>query len=911
MSFPPEDPLARRPSWFRYLAAASLVALALVIRWPLEPFLQSVAPYAFFYLPILICAWYWGVGPAVFASVLSGAVTLAYLWSRNEPLALPSLLPFAVACTGMVFLARAARGQRNEQERVNGYLAAIIHSSNDAIVAKDLNGFIRSCNPACEKMFGYTQSELLGKSVTMLIPPELHYQEEEILARMRKGETIEHFDTVRVTKDGRRIDVSLTISPVRAPNGQIIGISKTARDVTEVRRAERALAAQQEWFRVTLASIGDAVIATNPDGRITFLNGPAERLTGWSKALAQGKPLSEVFHIINEQTRKPVPDPVALVMRRGTVVGMANHTVLVSRDGAEYPIADSAAPIRDESGAILGVVLVFSDMTEERRAEEALADERERFERTLESIGDGVIATDVHCHIQFMNPVAEHLTGWSVKDAVGRDCEEVFHVLNERTRQPVENPVKQVLDNGVIVGLANHTVLISRGGKEWPIDDSAAPIRNREGRIVGAVLVFRDVTERRRADQERHQTATERERLLESERLARAEAERATRVKDDFMAMVSHELRTPLNAIVGWTQLLLAAPSDPAATQRGLEVIGRNARVQAQLISDLLDVSRIVSGKLLLEVQSVDLVDVIEAAMETVAQMAKEKGVELHAELDRAPGAGLSVGDPARLQQVVWNLLSNAIKFTPGGGRIDVEMKHVEQSVEIKIRDTGVGIKPELRGRIFDRFYQQDGPTTRRHGGLGLGLSIVRHLVELHGGTVSAWSEGEGQGATFSIVLPHSAPGIRSDTSQDSSGTLPLEEQRLKNVQVLIVEDEPDTRDLLRRMLETHGALVTTAGHASEALEAVNQKPPDILLSDIGLPGTDGYELIRRVRKSESDTVRATPAIALTAFARSEERTRALQAGYHVHIAKPVEPAELIATVASLVGLRRGSRAGA
>ena len=909
MSFPPEDPLARRPLWVRYLATASLVALALLVRWPLEPFLKSAAPYAFFYLPILVCAWYWGMGPAIFASLLSGTLTIAYLWSLHEPLALPSLVPFAVACSGRVLLARAARGIRSEQERVDGYLAAIIHSSNDAIVGKDLNGIIRSCNPACEKMFGYRQAELIGKPVTLLIPQELQYQEPEILARMRKGERIEHFDTVRLTKDGRRIDVSLTISPVHAPNGEIVGVSKIARDVTEIRRAERALAAQQQWFRVTLGSIGDAVIATDPEGRITFLNSTAERLTGWTQALAQGKPLADVFHILNENTRKRVEDPAAVVMRSGHMVGLANHTVLVGRDGAEYPIADSAAPIRDEAGAILGVVLVFRDRTEERRAEEALAEERERFERTLESISDGVIATDVHCNVMFMNPVAEHLTGWSAKDGRGHDCEEVFHIVSERTRRPLDNPVKRVLESGAVAGLANHTILISKSGKEWPIDDSAAPIRNREGRVVGAVLVFRDVTERRRLDQEKHQSSTERERLLESERLARSEAERANRVKDDFMAMVSHELRTPLNAIVGWTQLLQAAPADPAATKRGLEVIGRNARVQAQLISDLLDVSRIVSGKLLLEVQSVDLVEVIEAAIETVQQMAAEKGVELHADLDRSPGAGLSLGDPARLQQVVWNLLSNAIKFTPKDGRVDVEMKRVEQSVEIKVKDTGVGIKPEFRGRIFDRFYQQDGPTTRRHGGLGLGLSIVRHLVELHCGTVSAWSEGEGQGATFSIVLPHS--GARTKDVEGGASGLPLEEQRLKNLTVMIVEDEADTRELLRRMLETQGAEVIAAGNADEAYDTLTNEPSDILVSDIGLPGTDGYELIRRLRKNGNEAVRAIPAIALTAFARSEERTRALQAGYHVHIAKPVEPAELIATVASLVGLRRGSRSGA
>jgi PAS domain S-box-containing protein len=781
--------------------------------------------------------------------------------------------------------------------------ASIVESSFDAIITKSLDGIVTSWNGAAEHMFGYSAADIVGKPVRILIPPERQAEEDEILARLRAGERVEPFETVRLTKDGRQLDISLTISPVRDSSGAIVAASKIARDITERKRAAAALAAQQEWFRVTLASIGDAVIASDAAGCVSYMNAAAETLTGWLLHEATGRALEDVFHIVNETTREPVENPVAMVMRSGQVVGLANHTVLICRDGTERPIADSGSPIRDSEGRILGVVLVFRDVTAERQAEEALAEQREWLETTLVSIGDAVIATDVRGRVVFMNPIAEHLTGWRIDAARGRSCPDVFNIVNEQTRRLADNPVTRVLADGAVVGLANHTVLIAADGTERPIDDNGAPIRNREGRIVGAVLVFRDVTERRRAEMDRQLAAAERERLLEAERMARNEAERASRVKDEFVAMVSHELRTPLNAILGWAQLMMKSPRDPAVIDRGLDVVSRNTRLQAQLVSDLLDLSRILAGKLRLDIQTVDLASVVTDAVETVQAEAATKGIHVRRAQTLEPI--VVAGDPARVQQIIWNLMSNALKFTPPGGQVDVSLRRVGSRAEIAVRDTGAGIRPDVLPHIFDRFHQADRSITRRFGGLGLGLSIVKSLVEHHGGTVHAASDGEGTGATFTVVLPTStvqpAPYASrpAPTSAGESGEVPS----LQGLAVLVVDDEADTRDFVKRLLEAHGATVTAVTSAAEAIDELAANPPDMLVSDIGLPNVDGYDLMKRIRATEHADNDRLPAIALTAYARAEDRTRALMAGYQAHVAKPVEPLELVATLARLSDL--------
>jgi PAS domain S-box-containing protein len=524
------------------------------------------------------------------------------------------------------------------------------------------------------------------------------------------------------------------------------------------------------------------------------------------------------------------------------------------------------------------------------RREAALRESEAQVRSILEGALDAVVGMDAGGLVIDWNQQAQATFGYTPGEAIGRKLSEL--IIPPEFREAHERGIERFHETGT-GPMLNRRVEVEgqrQDGTRIPIELSITVVKGWGFYRFNAFC--RDISDRRQADAERN-------RLLE-------EAREANRMKDEFLAMLSHELRTPLSAIVGWAHMLRTGGLDEATVTRAIETIDRNAKVQNQLIEDILDVSRIVAGKFHLEMRPVDLVRVVEAACDTVSPTAAAKGVDLKQDLDPAVRPCCpAIGDPDRLQQVVWNLLANSIKFTPKGGTVTVEMRRLDDppEFEIVVRDTGHGIAPDFLPHIFERF-RQAGTGARRQGGLGLGLSIVRHIVEMHGGNVQAESAGEGRGSTFTVRFPilevgaegqRVLPVSREDAGLDQS-------PRLDGVRVLVVEDEPDARHLLAAVLQKRGARVFMASSAAEALDLLQRERPDVLLSDIALQDQDGYDLIRKVRSLPQEMGGRTPAAALTGYGRLEDRMRALSAGFQLHAAKPVEPAELVAVVASLAG---------
>jgi PAS domain S-box-containing protein len=537
-----------------------------------------------------------------------------------------------------------------------------------------------------------------------------------------------------------------------------------------------------------------------------------------------------------------------------------------------------------------------------REAEQQVREREAWLKTVMSSIGDAVITTDLGGRVTSINPVAQEMVGWTEAEAEGQPLMDVFRIINEQTRQPSENPVVGSMGEGPSVGLPNHALLVARGGRESPVDGSAAPIKDERGNVIGVVLTFHDITERKRMEKAREQLLRYEQEARREAEVARRRAEEASRSKDEFLATVSHELRTPLNHIIGWVTMLRSGNLQPDKTQKAFDTIERNVRAQGRLIDDLLDVTRIISGKLLIEPRPIEIAKVVEAAAESISPVAEAKGVNFKTTI--APEAGMVSGDPDRLQQAIGNLLSNAVKFTPEGGHVELRLTRLNSQIEITVSDDGQGINPEFLPYVFDRFRQQDASTVRQHGGLGLGLAIVRHLVELHGGSVRVQSEGEGSGATFTINLPSLTQATPSEEARRSSviGEPYAGLPSLNGVRVLLVDDLAEARELITFALVNKGAEVKTASSSAEGLSTLGEWRPDVIISDLAMPGEDGYTFIRKVRKLSEDSGGRTPAATLTAYVGSKEYLKSLEAGYQAHITKPVEWDELIIVVASLAG---------
>jgi PAS domain S-box-containing protein len=521
----------------------------------------------------------------------------------------------------------------------------------------------------------------------------------------------------------------------------------------------------------------------------------------------------------------------------------------------------------------------------------------------------GIITTDSELKIVGWNHWMEEHTGKRASDVVGHSLIELFPELRERR---LDRNYKWALEGQVrVLSQALHGYLIAMtavSGEHGPRQMQQAvrisPLSH-EGRVIGTLTIIEDVTERVAREAELQAQLEDRSRLLSNEKQARSDAERANRLKDEFLATISHELRNPLNAIMGWAHMMRLGKLTPANVERAVETIYRNAKSQSQLVADLLDVSRIISGKLRLDVRTVDLLYIVNAAIDSIRPAADAKGIRLQPILD--PSVGPISGDADRLQQIVWNLLTNAVKFTPKGGRIQVQLQRVDSHVEIVVTDSGIGISKEFLPHVFDRFRQADASTTRIHGGLGLGLSIVHQLVGLHGGSVSVQSEGENKGATFTISLPF--VGVVTNQETEAVEAIHNEERNtleglpsLQGLKVLVVDDEPDTRELIREVLKECGSEVITSSSVDEALLALEEHKPDILISDLGMPDEDGYSLISKIRALPAEQGGQIPAAALTAYARTEDRMRVLRSGFQFHLPKPVDSAELVTVVASLAG---------
>ena len=521
----------------------------------------------------------------------------------------------------------------------------------------------------------------------------------------------------------------------------------------------------------------------------------------------------------------------------------------------------------------------------------------------------GIVTTDSDLSVVEWNHWMWEHTGKTRAEIIGRNLLELFPELTQRR---LDRHYKWALEGKVsVLSQALHGYLIAmpavsgeHGFKQMQQAVRISPL-SQEDRVIGTLTVIEDVTERVAREAALQAQIEERSRLLSSENVARREAERANRLKDEFLATISHELRNPLNAILGWAHMMRLGKLNEANMERAVETIYRNAKSQSQLVADLLDVSRIISGKLRLDLRMVDLIHIVNAAIDSIRPTADAKGIRLQTIMD--PAAGPISGDADRLQQIVWNLLTNAVKFTPKGGRIQVRVQRINSHVEIVVSDSGVGISKEFLPYVFDRFRQADASTTRMHGGLGLGLSIVRQLVDLHGGSVNVQSEGEGKGAIFTIMLPF--VGVISQKEDESVHLTQSEEilsfeglPSLEGLKVLVVDDEADTRELIGEVLKGCGSEVIITRSVAEALEALEQHKPDILISDLGMPNEDGYSLIEKIRALPSERGGDIPAAALTAYARAEDRLRVLRSGFQFHLPKPVDSAELVTVVASLAG---------
>jgi PAS domain S-box-containing protein len=666
----------------------------------------------------------------------------------------------------------------------------------------------------------------------------------------------------------------------------------------------------------------DGILAFDQDCRYTAWNRAMERISGKKSADVLGRNAFEVFPFLKETGE----DKCFYKALEGKTSVSENRPYTIPETGREGFFRGYYSPLYDEQTRIAGGIAIIRDITERKLAETKAEEVHQRLSFHVENSPLAVIEWDSDFRVSRWSESAQRLFGWAPEEVIGKHVGD-WHFVFDEDVDGVEQVTNRQRLGAEFLGVQRNRNY-TRDGSVLYCEWYNSVLHNESGQLISVLSLVLDVTARKRAEEERAE-------LLVSEREARRQAEEADRLKDEFLATLSHELRTPLTSVLGWAILLRSGEVQEANIARAIETIERNARSQARLIDDLLDVSRIITGNLRLDLRSINLAPIVEAAIQALGPTAEAKNIQLQMKFDSE--SCLVKGDQNRLRQVIWNLLMNAIKFTPPGGSVNVRLECVVPSqtfnvqrqtetrnpqseisessplplppaptpyVRLTVTDTGVGIPESFLPFVFDRFRQAEGSISRQQGGLGLGLAVARHLVDLHGGNIRAESRGPQQGSTFTVELPLASerrdPARQQERQREAErrGVVPV--ARLDGIRVLLVEDDEDSRKLLGLMLTKQGAEVTSTESSAEALAALGQSIPDLVLSDIGMAGEDGYELMRKLRALSPERGGLTPAIALTGYATRKDRERALSAGYQLHLAKPVEPTELVAAIANL-----------
>jgi PAS domain S-box-containing protein len=779
---------------------------------------------------------------------------------------------------GTIALARERQQFAAREHALRSQLESVMGCIGEGFVSYDAAWRINYVNAAALRGLGMTREEMIGRTLWERFPAVAGTPVEDRVRQVMESREPVDFESFYPPL-GRWFENN--VYPV--PDG---GIVAYFRDITERRAAMQAVIESEERFRNMADNAPVMVWVTDPRGACTYLNKKWYSFTGQTPANGLGLGWLSAVHeedrdrsarVFLEANERHQPFQLEYRLRR--------------HDGSYRWAIDAAAPRFDGRGEFCGYIGSVLDIHDVRESEELVG----MLKAAVESANDAIIITEATLdapgpRIEYVNPAFTRMTGYAAEEVIGKSP----RILQGERTDP---GLLRRLRNDLRTSQSFHgeTINYRKDGSEYFVEWRITPIYGADGEVSKWVAIQRDVSTRK-VEEER------REFLLESERAARTEAERVNRMKDEFLANLSHELRTPINAVLGWTQLLKMGKRSDADIERAIDTIERNARAQVQLIDDLLDMNRIVSGKLKLNVQPLDLPAIVNAAVDSIKPAAEAKLIRVEKIIDPLGGVTIS-GDPARFQQIFWNLLTNAVKFTPKEGKIQVLVERINSHVEVSIIDTGIGIDAEFLPFVFDRFRQADGSTNRQFGGLGLGLSIVKHLVELHGGRVEARSKGTGKGAAFVVMVPVLAVEPRTPDDRASGAThawIPGGPAvHLENLRILVVDDEPDAREMVKRVLADEGALVEAVGSVDEAMAKLDEEDFDVLVSDIGMPHKDGYHLIREMRASPR--LERIPAVALTAFARSEDRQRLLLAGYQMHIAKPVEVSELLIVIGSLV----------